>query len=94
MTVIVRFYGVLRDIISEKLELEVSGGEIPFTDLVGELLRRHPVLGKYIMLTERGVEVRGVTVLVNGRHIVFLGGDKALIRSGDIIDILPPLHGG
>ncbi|MCC6011175.1 MAG: MoaD/ThiS family protein [Desulfurococcaceae archaeon] len=92
--VVVRFYGMLREIISEKLEVEVPSSGVLFIDLVSEILRKYPALGEYIAMNEKGVEVRGITILVNGRHIVFLGGDKAVIRSGDVIDVLPPLHGG
>ncbi len=94
MTVVVRFYGVLREIISEKLELDIPSSGVPLIDLFSEILRKYPALGEYIRVNERGVEVRGVTILVNGRHVAFLGGDKAVIRSGDVIDVLPPLHGG
>jgi molybdopterin converting factor small subunit len=94
MAVIVRFYGVLKEIINEKLELEVPSDGILFINLINEILQKYAPLSEYIIVTEKGVEVKGVTILVNGRHIMFLGGDKAVIRSGDIIDILPPLHGG
>jgi molybdopterin converting factor small subunit len=94
MAVIVRFYGVLKEIINEKLELEVPSDGILFINLINEILQKYAPLSEYIVVTEKGVEVKGVTILVNGRHIMFLGGDKAVIRSGDIIDILPPLHGG
>ncbi|MCC6035111.1 MAG: MoaD/ThiS family protein [Desulfurococcaceae archaeon] len=94
MAVIVRFYGVLKEIINEKLELEVPSDGILFINLINEILQKYAPLSEYIVVTEKGVEVKGVTILVNGRHIMFLGGDKAVVRSGDIIDILPPLHGG
>lgn len=92
MTIVMRFYGILREIVGEKLELQYS--EIPFIELISEILRKYPGLNEYIVITEKGIEVKGVTILVNGRSIVFLGGEKALIRNGDKIDVLPPLHGG
>jgi len=94
VTVIIRFYGVLRDIASEKVELYIPQSEVSFIDLIKEVVREYPALSNYIIVNDRGVEVKGVTILVNGRHIMFLGGDKALIKDGDVIDLLPPLHGG
>jgi len=92
--VIIRFYGVLREIASEKVELYIPQSEVSFIDLIKEVMRECPALSNYIIVNDRGVEVKGVTILVNGRHIMFLGGDKALIKDGDVIDLLPPLHGG
>jgi molybdopterin converting factor small subunit len=94
MTVIVRFYGALKEIIGERLELEVPSDGILFINLISKILQKYPLLSEYVVVTEKGIEVKGVTILVNGRHIVFLGEDKAVIRNGDTVDILPPLHGG
>ncbi|RLG61544.1 molybdopterin synthase sulfur carrier subunit [Candidatus Geothermarchaeota archaeon] len=33
-------------------------------------------------------------ILVNGRHIEFLGGFEAVLKDGDSISIFPPLAGG
>ncbi len=94
MTIIIRFYGVLKEVVKERLELDLKSNETLLVDLIKEILREYPALSNYIMIGEEGVVVRGVSVLINGRHVMFLGGDKALIRDGDVIDILPPLHGG
>lgn len=94
MAVIVRFYGMLRELAREKLELNISSNEISFLDLIKEILKEYPHLSNYIKVNEEKVEVKGVSILVNGRHIMFLGGDKALVRDGDVIDMLPSLHGG
>jgi molybdopterin converting factor small subunit len=93
-TIIVRFYGVLKEIVKDRLELDLKSSEILFTDLIKEILREYPALGNYIIISGEEVEVKGISVLINGRHAMFLGGDKALIRDGDVIDVLPPLHGG
>lgn len=94
MVVTIRFYGILKDIVKEKLELNIESSEISFLDLITEVLKKYPTLGNFIRTSNEGIEVRGLSILVNGRHIIFLGGDKALIRNGDVVDILPPLHGG
>ncbi|MFN3268100.1 MAG: MoaD/ThiS family protein [Zestosphaera sp.] len=94
MVIVVRFYGVLRELVKERLELSMRSSEVLFLDLIKEIIREYPALGNFIKVSEEGVEVRGVSVLVNGRHVMFLGGDKALVRDGDVIDVLPPLHGG
>lgn len=94
MVVVVRFYGVLKELVKERLELSTGSSEILFIDLIKEILKEYPSLSNYVKVGEEGVEVKGVSVLVNGRHIMFLGGEKALIRDGDVVDVLPPLHGG
>lgn len=94
MVVVVRFYGVLKELAKERLELSMRSSEVLFLDLIKEIVREYPALGNFIKVSGEEVEVRGLSVLVNGRHIMFLGGDKALIRDGDVIDVLPPLHGG
>lgn len=94
MVIVVRFYGVLRELVKERLELSTKSNEILFIDLIKEILKEYPSLSNYVKVGEEGVEVKGVSVLVNGRHIMFLGGEKALIRDGDVVDVLPPLHGG
>lgn len=92
--IIIRFYGVLKEIVKERLELNLKSSAILFADLIKEILKEYPALSNFIMVGEGGIEVRGLNVLVNGRHVMFLGGDKALVRDGDVIDVLPPLHGG
>jgi len=94
VTVIIRFYGILREIVNERLELHISQSEVSFADLIRIIIKDYPALSDYIVVSKGEVEVKGVTILVNGRHIMFLGGDKALIKDGDVIDMLPPLHGG
>ncbi|MEO3992783.1 MAG: MoaD/ThiS family protein [Desulfurococcaceae archaeon TW002] len=94
MVVVVRFYGVLRELVKERLELSMRSSEVLFLDLIKEILKEYPALEDFVKVSEERVEVRGINMLVNGRHIMFLGGDKALIRDGDVIDVLPPLHGG
>ena len=33
-------------------------------------------------------------ILLNGRHLNFLGNEEALLKDGDIITLFPPLAGG
>lgn len=94
MVVIIRFYGVLKEVVKDRLELDLKSNEISLTDLIKEILRKYPAISNFITISEEGLVVRGVSVLINGRHAMFLGGDKALVRDGDVIDVLPPLHGG
>lgn len=94
MSVIIRFYGILKERVKERLEIEIGSNEISFQELIKKILEEYPSLGEYIEINREEVVVKGVTILVNGRHIVFIGGEKAIIRDGDEIDILPPLHGG
>jgi len=95
MPVLVRFYGVLRELAGSQLEVQVGpSGEMEFIELVKAVLEKCQALVEYIRVDYRGVVVRGLSILINGRHIAFLGGDKSKVRDGDVVDILPPLHGG
>lgn len=46
------------------------------------------------ILDSQGGVRRGVTVLCNGRNIAFLGGLDAVLRSGDVVAVFPPMTGG
>ncbi|WP_448577849.1 MoaD/ThiS family protein [Thermosphaera sp.] len=95
MIVTVRFYGVLKDIVGrEVLTLEVNNSGLILIDLIKEILRNHPSLSEFITIRDERIEVKGLTILINGRHAMFLGGDNAMLNDGDVVDILPPLHGG
>lgn len=96
MKVTIRLYGVLRDIAGrESITVEFDTEQTLLHEVIAKLLGASPGLSQFIKLNvDRAVEVRGVTVIINGRHAVFLGGEKALIKDGDVIDLIPPLHGG
>lgn len=96
MRVVVRLYGVLKEITGSEVFVFELGEDSSHLNRVLELLiNKAPQISQFIVLRKNGeVEVKGVSILVNGRHAVFVGGGSALIRDGDIIDILPPLHGG
>ncbi|MGB9828054.1 MoaD/ThiS family protein [Thermosphaera chiliense] len=95
MTIIVRLYGALKDVAGrEVLALEPKNHSLILIDLIKEILRIHPPLNEFITIRDERIEVKGLTILVNGRHVMFLGGDTAVVNDGDVVDILPPLHGG
>lgn len=96
MRVTVRLYGVLREFVgSEAIVLELDYGQKRFCDVLKLLLDKSPQLSQFIILRDcEEIETKGVSILVNGRHVVFLGGGSALVKDGDTVDILPPLHGG
>ncbi|MEM0086235.1 MAG: MoaD/ThiS family protein [Zestosphaera sp.] len=46
------------------------------------------------LIVERDSLKRGFIVLVNGRHVEFLGGLQAVVRDGDTIAVFPQSGGG
>lgn len=95
MKVTIRFYGTLRELVgAEKVVLEIEGERRTFLNIVLTLIERYPQLKEYMIINGRILKVRGLSILVNGQHVMFLGGEEAEIRDGSIIDILPPVSGG
>lgn len=96
MRVIVRLYGILRELTGyEVLTIELNSEKTYLCDVIARLLNVYPGLSQFIKLEGEGIiEVKGVTVIVNGRHAVFLGGERTVVKDGDVIDLVPPLHGG
>jgi len=91
----IRLYGLLKDLTgSNELSLEIPVESTHLRDILEELVRRYPSLNTYISVKEGSIQVRGLSILVNGQHAMFLGGDMAEIKDGYVIDILPPVSGG
>jgi len=90
--VVVKFFAYLRDYTGC---LETS---MPAVPVVGELVR---VLGEKYgqrlrnkLLTENGDLGPHIIIMINGRHIVHLGGLDAPLKEDDIVQIFPKVAGG
>jgi len=91
----IRLYGLLKDLAgSNELSLEIPVESTHLRDILEELVRRYPSLNTYISVKDGSIQVRGLSILINGQHAMFLGGDMAEIKDGYVIDILPPVSGG
>lgn len=95
MKIKIRLYGVLRDYVGrETLELEKAGSSIELHTLFKDLLDKYERLREYIVVEGDTMRVRSVSILVNGRHVMFVEGEKTQLKDGDIIDLIPPVAGG
>jgi molybdopterin converting factor small subunit len=64
-------------------------------DLAGLLTEMANNNDYYARLLLRGGSLRtDISILVNGRSCMFLGGLQAEVRQGDVVDILLPMIGG
>jgi len=86
----VKFFATAREVAGRRsVEVEAA--------TVGEALRRAvekigPRLGEYLF--QDGQIRDGLAVLLNGRHIAFLGGLEAKVREGDEVTVFPRVVGG
>ncbi len=71
-----------------KKELIINSPETTLKDIIDAV----PDLK--FLVTEQDHLKSGFIVLVNGRHIEFLGGLQAVIKDGDTIAIFPQSGGG
>ncbi|MCR8501794.1 MAG: MoaD/ThiS family protein [Candidatus Korarchaeota archaeon] len=96
MRVAIRLYSILKDIVGrEEITLDFNAEKLCLYEVITSLLERYPSLSQYIKLNkERKIETKGVSIIVNGRHAIFLGSENTEIRDGYVIDLIPPLHGG
>jgi molybdopterin converting factor small subunit len=71
-------------------ELEAVGESIG--GLIARVMEAKPGLRKY--LTTSGKLRTDITILVNGRHCMFMDGLETKLNKGDRIDVLLPMIGG
>lgn len=74
----------------EGMEIEPRGGDLE--GLLLEAAEESPDLKE--ALIKDGRLRTDITILVNGRHCMFLEGLKTKILKGDIVEVLLPMIGG
>ncbi|MBN1829684.1 MAG: MoaD/ThiS family protein [Deltaproteobacteria bacterium] len=92
ITVTLKAYATLRDILGKELRLTLPRGTT-VGSLLNDLAGRYPALrGK--LLDDDGAVGQYFIVLKNGRNILFAGGLDALLEDGDSLSLFPPVAGG
>jgi len=79
--------GPIRRLAGGRLEHELEGSTV--VELLRALELRHPEVSGWI-LDERGEIRRHINVFVNGER----GGERAAVRSGDRVEVVPAITGG
>ncbi|HEY8339202.1 MAG TPA: MoaD/ThiS family protein [Egibacteraceae bacterium] len=74
-------------------EKTVTGEGATLRELVADLERSHPGLGK-ALVDDSGSLHRFVNVYVNDEDVRFLGGVETPLEDGDTVSILPAVAGG
>jgi len=88
----VNFFAYLRDY------TDCSEIEVPAVPTVGDLThvlaeRYGPKLGEKL-LTPEGELGAEIVIMINGRHVVHLGGIGAPLKDDDVVQIFPLVAGG
>jgi len=88
----VKFFAYLRDYTS------CSEADVPAVSTVGDLARAlgeryGPKLGEKL-LTAEGELGAEIVIMINGRHVVHLGGIDAPLKGDDDVQIFPLVSGG
>jgi len=89
----VRLHGILRKVVGVK-EIILDYEELTLDKLFHYLTEHYKGLAHYIFKNGEKLSIRGIIILINGRHAMFQGGLKAVIKRGDVVDLIPPVHGG
>jgi len=89
---LVKFFAYLRDY------TDCSEIDVPAIPTVGDLIRNlgeryGPGLGGKL-LTPDGELGAEIVIMVNGRHVVHLGGIDAPLKEDDVVQIFPLVTGG
>ena len=92
ITLKVRAFAMLRDIIPAECYAEISRGS-SVGDLLAYLSARYPWLGD-ALFTPAGELRPYVNILKDGRNFHFSGGLDTPLENGDSIDLFPPAGGG
>jgi molybdopterin synthase sulfur carrier subunit len=79
--------GPLRDLAGGGAEHMIAGDTV--RELLGELERRHPAMGGWI-LDERGRIRRHLNVFVNGEHVT----EDTPVGADDRVEVLQAISGG
>lgn len=88
----VKFFAYIRDYTG------CSETDVPVVPTIGDLARilcdRYGSKLREKMLTADGDLGPHIIVMINGRHVVHLGGINAPLKDGDTVQIFPMVAGG
>ncbi len=91
MRVVVEVFSLLRKKLGwDRKEIHMDSSEAKLIDV----LKNIPELYQLVVDESKKDIAEGFLVLVNGIHVQFCGGLKAVVRDGDTISIFPPAAGG
>lgn len=88
----VRFYANLRQIAGSKEET-IDSDELSVRDIINSLSVKFGDEFRKLMF-ENGKLRGNVIILVNGLNVIFRDGLNEKVKSGDSVDMFPPVAGG
>ncbi len=88
----VKYYANLRQIAGMK-EDSINSDEMTVGQVVDLLCEKYGESFQKLMLDD-GKLRNNVIILINGNNVIFGKGIKEEIKSGDSVDIFPPVAGG
>jgi molybdopterin synthase sulfur carrier subunit len=91
MKLIIRPFAIYREIIGERIEVELPSGS-SIRDILDMLCEKYKLRSR--IFTENGKLQSSVNILLNGRDIRYMKGLSTELRDGDEIAIFPPVAGG
>ncbi|MEM2320475.1 MAG: MoaD family protein [Candidatus Bathyarchaeia archaeon] len=95
MLIKVHFLFNLRSIVGEKeVILRLENNVTTIRDLIRLLIGKYGEKLEKVLRGESEEFNSSITILVNGRNVVFIKGLETTLSDGDIISIIPPAGGG
>ncbi len=87
----VKVFGGLRDALPDAASSFELHAPIELRDLMVRLQRTAPALTTKL---SEGLAAGYLNILINGRNVRFLQGDRTVLSDGDTVAFLPPVGGG
>ncbi len=95
MKVKVRAFGDLVPLLGSELTIELEE-EAEISDLIQKISEKTEGFREKIegLSKRRGITDSGLVILLNGRNINLLNGEKTPLKDDDVVTFLPPAAGG
>ncbi len=93
MQVTCELYGPLREAVGGKSHEREVEADATVGDVFGALAAENPDLEDYLFDDEEGFS-DSVSVMLNGRNVVFEDGIETPVDDGDVLRASPPAEGG
>ena len=94
MTVAVKFFGSLRNIVGkDKIKLAIQH-PLRLEDFIKTIIERWPALKTFLPDLELSHLKAYSLIFVNGKEIGVLNGLDTILKDGDEVVFIPVLHGG